>query len=96
MKFTKYRSIGLVFGMAALAFVTLPPAFAGDPVPGIDISLEQIPGGIKTTVGKCRSDGGKVVQQGGKWVCTGVVKTTKTESVNPNKPGVAVREEGVK
>jgi len=36
-------------GFAAAVFLN-SPAFAGDPVPGIDVSLEQIPGGLVKTV----------------------------------------------
>jgi hypothetical protein len=35
--------------MALLLGISAAPALAGDPVPGIDVSLEQIPGGVTRT-----------------------------------------------
>ena len=36
----------LIMGMVALS---APTVFAGDPVPGLDITIEQIPGGKVST-----------------------------------------------
>jgi len=42
---------------------------AGDPIPGVDVSLEQIPGGIYRTPEECVRKGGRVVYQNGKQFC---------------------------
>ena len=41
-------TFGVVIGVAGLVMVALMvnPAQAGDPLPGLDISIEQIPGGV--------------------------------------------------
>lgn len=42
---------------------------AGDPIPGVDVSLEQIPGGIYRTPAECVRKGGRVIHQNGKQFC---------------------------
>ena len=49
--------------------VPLSDARPGDPIPGVDVSLEQIPGGRVATTGQCRSKGGSVVRRSGKTYC---------------------------
>jgi len=42
---------------------------AGDPIPGVDVSLEQIPGGVYRTPAECVRSGGRVTHQNGKQFC---------------------------
>lgn len=52
MRFTPKKITILIVGMvltAGLAVSFVVPVFAGDPVPGIDISLDEIPGGRVST-----------------------------------------------
>src|SRR3989338_6586786 len=54
----------LVFGFILLVLIgsiQFLTVFAGDPVPGIDISLEQIPGGIKVDLGGYQTEHGIVI-----------------------------------
>ncbi len=51
MRLVNYMRLGIVLLCTFLASILLLsnilPSYAGDPVPGIDVSLEQIPGGTK-------------------------------------------------
>ena len=54
----------LVFGFILLVLVgsiQFLTVYAGDPVPGIDISLEEIPGGIKVDLGGYQTEHGIVI-----------------------------------
>ena len=42
---------------------------AGDPIPGVDVSLEQIPGGTFKTPEECVRKGGHVINRNGKQFC---------------------------
>ena len=48
--------LGIILSCTFLASIlmlsNILPSYAGDPVPGIDVSLEQIPGGIRTDDGR--------------------------------------------
>jgi len=45
MKIFNVKTLGLAVATSAILMGATTTAFAGDPVPGIDVSLEQIPGG---------------------------------------------------
>ena len=38
-------------------------ALAGDPIPGVDVSLEQIPGGKIASQSQCLNRGGKILKK---------------------------------
>ena len=44
---------------------------AGDPIPGVDVSLEQVPGGVRgiATESECERLGGYIVKKEGKTFC---------------------------
>jgi len=48
---------------------TVGIANAGDPIPGVDVSLEQIPGGVYKTQSDCVKHGGRIVNKGGNVFC---------------------------
>ena len=57
----------LMFGFILLVLIgsiQFLTVFAGDPVPGVDISLEQIPGGIKVDLGGYQTEYGIVIGTG--------------------------------
>jgi len=64
-------------------FIFAVPAYAvqGDPIPGVDVSIEQTPSGAMIKAGACKNNGGSVVKQGTKWVCAGLPAQQQT----PNK-----------
>jgi len=45
MKIFNLKTLGLAVATSAILMGATVTAFAGDPVPGVDVSLEQIPGG---------------------------------------------------
>ncbi len=59
----------LALAGAFYALIPVSIANSGDPIPGVDVSLEQIPGGRYATAGQCRSRGGSVVRRSGKTYC---------------------------
>ncbi|MEM7425699.1 MAG: hypothetical protein AAF441_06360 [Pseudomonadota bacterium] len=65
----------LAFVAAAFLVVPSTAAHSGDPIPGVDVSLEQIPGGRYATVGQCRRNGGAMVRRSGKTYCARRAKT---------------------
>jgi len=52
-----------LFFTASLAFA------AGGPIPGVNVSLEQIPGGVYHTQGDCLKQGGQIMHKRGKTYC---------------------------
>jgi len=51
-------------------FFTANLAFAaGGPIPGVNVSLEQIPGGVYHTQGDCLNQGGQIMHERGKTYC---------------------------
>ena len=61
-------------------FIFAVPAYAvqGDPIPGVDVSIEQTPSGAMIKAGACKNNGGSVVKQGTKWVCAGLSAQKQT------------------
>jgi hypothetical protein len=62
-----------------------------NPIPGIDVVVKKKPAGNAVKVGDCQKGGGKVVQQGGEWVCTGMkdakpAKQSAATNAKPKKP----------
>jgi len=58
---------------------TVGIANAGDPIPGVDVSLEQIPGGVYKTESDCVKHGGSIVHKQGKTFCHAKARAMKTE-----------------
>jgi len=54
-------------------------ANAGDPIPGVDVSLEQIPGGVYKTESDCVKHGGSIVHKQGKTFCNMKARIMKSE-----------------
>jgi len=54
-------------------------AYAGDPIPGVDVSLEQIPGSVYKTESDCVKHGGSIIHKQGKTFCHMKVRAMKTE-----------------
>jgi len=66
---------------------TVGIANAGDPIPGVDVSLEQIPGGVYKTESDCMKRGGRIVNKGGNVFCKKkrIVVNTETGNDGSNK-----------
>ena len=66
--------------------ILLPlPALAGDPIPGVDVSLEQIPGGIYQSQQDCtRVAGNTVVIRNGVTFCKGPATAISHNSSRSN------------
>jgi len=58
---------------------TVGIANAGDPIPGVDVSLEQIPGGVYKTESDCVNHGGSIVHKQDKIFCNMNGRAMKTE-----------------
>ncbi len=64
----------------SLCFAGSSAFAAGDPVPGVDVSLEQIPGGIYHTQGDCLKQGGTIVHERGNIFCKNKKIVANTET----------------
>jgi len=82
----------IAFGITMM--IPLSAAIAGDPVPGIDVSLEQIPGGIYKSTTDCLNVGGTITHKNGKKFCLiqkGLTKKRmKSKSSNIDKTPTAI------
>ena len=58
----------------SLCFAASAAFAAGDPIPGVDVSLQQIPGGIYHTQGDCLNQGGSIVHKHGNTFCHSTIK----------------------
>ena len=54
-------------------------AYAGDPIPGVDVSLEQIPGSVYKTESDCAKHGGSIIHKQGHTFCHVKTRFMKTE-----------------
>lgn len=59
-------------------------ARAGDPIPGIDVAVEQIPGGKIASKSHCRQMGGKVFSKKSKIFCS-IPKRSRKKQKRPKK-----------
>jgi hypothetical protein len=75
-------------GLFAASAVTAHAQASNNPIPGIDVVVKKKPAGSAVKVGACQSGGGKVVQQDGQWVCTGMkdAKPAKQSAATDKKP----------
>ena len=81
MKHFCARVAMLAVGGLMLSVSNPPAVHAGDPIPGVDVHLEQIPGGEHVRdKNHCRRLGGKVVKKGGRTYCALRKKNQATQS----------------
>jgi len=69
MNIIKELSMKKILLVLSILFTASLANAAGDPVPGVGVSLEQIPGGVYHTQSDCIRRGGSIIHKNGRTYC---------------------------
>jgi len=67
---------------------------AGDPVPGVGVSLEQIPGGVYHIQSDCTKRGGSIIHKNGRTYCSSHARIVNDGGIIVISSGVAHKARG--